>query len=174
MSSTRLDFAKLDLMDALDLAVLIEVEAYERYKIFAAQLGHRAPGDAASVFASMAENEAKHGQQLEERRKQMFGDAPRRVTREDIFDVEAPDHGAPRSSMSTLQAFEVALSSEQKAYDFYDQALAYVVDPQIKTLFEELREEEIEHVRLVRDAIAKLPPGSDQEWEEDEDELPEL
>ena len=117
----RIDFATLDLMDALDLAVLIEVEAHERYKMFAAQLGHRFTGDAASVFTSMAENEAKHGKELADRRKALFGDAPMRVSRDDIFDVEAPDVGAPRSKMSPLQAFEVALSSEQKAFDFYDQ-----------------------------------------------------
>ena len=171
---TRLDFAKLDLMDALDLAVLIEAEAYDRYQLFAAQLGHRCAGDAASVFSSMAENEAKHGRELAARRKQLFGTTPRRVKRDDVFDVEAPDHGAPRSNMSTLQAFEVALAAEQKAHDFYDQALPHVTDAEIKSLFAELRDEETDHVRMVREAIAHLPPGADQEWEEDEDELPAL
>ena len=38
--ATRLDLSKLSLMDALDLAILIEMEAYERYKMFASQLGH--------------------------------------------------------------------------------------------------------------------------------------
>lgn len=171
---TNIDFSKLDLMDALDLAVLIEVEAYQRYKMFAAQLGHRAPGDAASVFASMATNEAKHGQELADRRTELFGDAPVRVSRDDIFDVEAPDPGAPRATMSTLQAYQVALESEQKAFDFYDRALPYVTDPEIRELFTELRDEETEHVELVQKAIAALPPGSDVEWEDDEDELPAL
>lgn len=172
--STRLDFATLDLMDALDLAVLIEVEAYERYKMFAARLGHRAAGDAASVFASMAENEEKHGRELATRRNALFGKTPMRVSLDDLFDVEAPEQGAPRSNMSTLQAFEVALSSEEKAFAFYDQALAHVSNPEIRALFAELRDEETEHVRMVKQAIAGLPPGSDLEWEEDEDDLPSL
>jgi rubrerythrin len=172
--STRLDFATLDLMDALDLAVLIEEEARDRYKMFAAQLGHRFTGDAASVFASMAENEAKHGKELAKLRKPLFGDVPVRVSRDDLFDVEAPDQGAPRSNMSTLRAFEVALSSEQKAFDFYDQALAHVTNPDIRALFTELRDEEREHVRMVREAIADLPPGADNEGEVDQDELPAL
>jgi len=171
---TRLDFATLDLMDALDLAVLIEVEACDRYKMFVAQLGHRFTGDAASVFASMAENEAKHGKELEKRRKALFGDVQVRVSRDDLFDVEAPDQGAPRANMSTLQAFEVALSSEQKAFDFYGQALAHVTNPEIHALFTGLRDEEAEHVRMVREAIAGLPPGADNEGEVDEDELPAL
>ncbi len=52
---TRIDFSKLTLMDALDLAHLIEVEAYQRYTTFAIQLGRRDVGDAGSVFRSMAE-----------------------------------------------------------------------------------------------------------------------
>jgi len=172
--STRLDLATLDLQDALDLAVLIEVEAYRRYKTFAAQLGRRVKGDAASVFASMAENEEKHGRQLQERRKALFGNTPRRVSLNDLFDVEAPDAAAPRAGMSTRQAFEVALSSEQKAHDFYDQALPHVSNPEIHALFTELRDEETEHVRKIREAIANLPPGADVEFEIDRDELPAL
>ena len=172
--STRLDLSKLSLMDALDLAILIEMEAYERYKMFATQLGHRYSGDAASVFTSMAVNEAKHGQELSERRKKLFGDTPRRISPEDLFDVEAPELGAPRRNMSALRAFEVARSSEQKAFDFYDQALPHVTDPDIRKLFTELRDEETEHVRLVDKAIAALPADADVEWEEDEDEYPAL
>jgi rubrerythrin len=122
----------------------------------------------------MAENEAKHGKELEERRKALFGDEPARVSPDDLFDVEAPEHGAPRANMSTLQAFEVALSAEQKAYDFYDQALPHVTNPDIHALFVELRDEETDHVRMVREAIAALPPGSDEELEQDESEYPEL
>jgi len=166
--STRLDFATLDLMDALDLAVLIEVEAFNRYKMFAAQLGHRFTGDAASVFASMAENEAKHGEELSAKRKSLFGDAPLRVSLDDLFDVEAPDMGSPRANMSPLAAYEVALSSEQKAFDFYDQALAHITNPEIRALFTELRDEETDHVRMVREAIAKLPPGSELELEDED------
>ncbi|MDP6981396.1 MAG: hypothetical protein QF570_22785 [Myxococcota bacterium] len=56
--STRLDLSTLSLMDALDLATLIEMEAYQRYKMFVRQLGHRGTNDPAAVFASMAEKPA--------------------------------------------------------------------------------------------------------------------
>ena len=132
------------------------------------------PGAGASVFASMAENEAKHGQELETRRKALFGTVPMRITLDDLFDVEAPGMDAPRSTMSALQAFEVALSSEQKAFAFYDEAIPHVANPEIRALFTELRDEETEHVRMVREAIAKLPPSAAVELEEDDDELPML
>jgi rubrerythrin len=172
--STRLDLSNLDLMDALDLAVLIEAEAYDRYRMFAAQLGHRSPGDAASVFASMAENEAKHGKDLAARRKTLFGTAPMRVSRDDLFDVEAPDQGTPRRNMSTRQAFEVALAAEQRAHDFYEEALAQVTNAETRALFAELRDEEVGHVRMVREAIAALPPDADEEWDLDDDDMPAL
>ena len=60
--STSLDLSKLSLMDALDFAILIEEEARQRYEMFAKQIGRTGRAhDAGSFFASMAENEAKHG-----------------------------------------------------------------------------------------------------------------
>ena len=122
----------------------------------------------------MAENEAKHGRELLSRRKAMFGAVPPRVSLCDLFDVEAPDVGAPRRSMSLLQAFELAKSSEQKAYDFYDQALPSITDQDVRTLFVELRDEETEHVHMIEEAIAKLPPNANIEPFFDLDESPAL
>ena len=157
---TRLDISKLTLMDALDLATLIEVEAQRRYTQFAEQLGTRDADDAGAVFASMAVNESKHGEQLAERRLALFGVEPPKVKLDDIFDVEAPDFGAPHRNMAPLDAYQVALFSEKKAFAFYDQALRYVKQPDVKALFEELRDEEAEHVRMVEEIIAKLPPSA--------------
>jgi rubrerythrin len=163
--SVTLDFSKLDLMDALDLAILIEVEARERYETFAEQIGHRFDGDPASIFELMAKAEDKHGQQLGERRQALFGDMPVRVNSASIFNVEAPDFGAPRWNMSPLKAFRLALASEEKAFAFYDKALKHVTDPSVRKLFAELRDEETEHVKMCKDAIAALPPGSDKDLE---------
>ena len=172
--STRLDLSKLSLMDALDLAKLIEMEACHRYQMFASQLGRTGGYDAGAFFASMAENEAKHGQELEARRKSLFGDAPARLTLDDLYDVEAPDMGAPRRGMSILQAFEVGLAAEKKAHDFYDMALPGITDSEVRELFTELRDEETEHVEMLREAMAKLPSTAGEEIEFDEDEAPYL
>ena len=42
--------------------------------------------------------------------------------------------------MSTIQAFEVGLAAEKKACDFYDMALSGITDPEVMTLFTELRD----------------------------------
>ena len=172
--STRLDLSKLSLMDALDLAKLIELEAYNRYCMFATQLGSTGGYDAGAFFATMAENEAKHGRELGARREAMFGNTPAQVTLDDLFDVEAPDMGAPRRGMSTVQAFEIGLAAEKKAYDFYDMALPGITDPEVRALFTELRDEETEHVEMLQREMAKLPPGASDEAEFDLDESPYL
>ena len=171
---TSLDLSKLSLMDALDLAKLIEVEAQERYKMFASQLGRAGGYDAGSFFAKMAENEAKHGRELAARREALFGDAPAKVSLDDLFDVEAPGMGAPRRGMSTVQAFQVGIAAEKKAFDFYDRALPGITDPEVRALFVELRDEETEHVTMLQRELAKLPSSAGIEHEYDLDESPSL
>ena len=172
--STRLDLSKLSLMDALDLAKLIEMEACHRYQMFATQFGHSSGDDAGAFFAMMAQNEAKHGQDLEARRDELFGNAPAKVTLDDLYDVEAPDMGAPHRGMSVVEAFQVGLAAEQKAYDFYDSALPGIKDADVRELFIELRDEEVEHVEMLKAAMAKLPQSAEDEVEYDLDETPYL
>jgi rubrerythrin len=74
--------------------------------------------------------------------------------------------------MAPLDAYQVALYSERKAFAFYDQALRYVKQPDVRTLFEELRDEEAEHVRMLEEIIAKLPPSAALDLE-DEDTYPD-
>jgi rubrerythrin len=166
--TTRLDLSKVTLMDALDLASLIEFEATKRYTEFAESLGSRGVDDAGAVFRSMAVNETKHCEEIAERRLALFGDKPAKVTLDDIFDVEAPDLGDVRWNMSALKAYQLALFSEQKAFAFYDEALEYVEQPDVRALFEDLREEEAEHVRMLVKIIAKLPPSAEIELEDED------
>jgi rubrerythrin len=173
--STDLDLSKLSLMDALDLAILIEEEARQRYEMFASLIGRSGSRyDAGSFFASMAENEAKHGTDLLNRRMELFGKVPMNVKLDDLYDVEAPDTAAPRRGMSVIQAFEVGLAAEKKAYDFYDMALPGITDTDVRELFTELRDEETEHVEMLREAMAKLPPSASVETENDPDDAPYL
>ncbi len=165
-----IDFRSLTLQDALDLALSIEEEAKERYEQFTRITGGRYPGDAADMFRQMAGYEARHWAELDRKRRELFGTAPRRIGPDALDDVEAPDRGAPRTFMSARQAVEVALAAEMKAHDFYDESLPHVADPAVRKLFEELREEEKHHVRLVGAWLEKLPPGPDVE--EDEADAP--
>ena len=156
MSVHGIDLSNLSLRDALDLAILIEVEAQERYEEFAHQMDLHHTPEAARFFRLMAANETKHGAQLAQRRTKLFGDAPCAVTRAMLWDVEAPDYDAARAFMTARQAMQAALQSEEKAHAFFVAALPQVDDPDAHALFAELRAEEILHQNLVKDELAKL------------------
>jgi rubrerythrin len=153
-----IDFANLSLVDALDLAILIEDEARDRYEEFADQMDMHHTPDAARFFREMAINETKHGTELTERRQKLFPTEPRKVTRDMLWDVEAPGYDAARMFMTAHDAMGVAFEAEVKAHDYFASALQHVKDPDVKALFTELRDEEIEHQDMVKAAIAKLPP----------------
>jgi rubrerythrin len=156
MATRGLDFATLSLRDALDLAVLIEEEAGERYLEFAQQMETHHTPEAARFFTFMAGNEEKHRAALASRRATLFGNAPLTVTRAMIFDVEAPEYDEARAYMTPRQALTAALHSEEKAWSFFSQALPRVKDGEVKKLFEELLGDELEHQALVKREIAKL------------------
>lgn len=161
----NVDFASLTLLDALDLAVLIEEEAKERYEELADQMALHNTPEAERFFRYMAINEAKHGSELWSRRVSLFGDAPKRVSRALLWDVEAPDYDAARAFMSPLKAMFVALHCEEKAESFFAEALPRIEEPEVKALFESLRAEEVEHQQLVMREIARLPPETNADEE---------
>ncbi|MDE3155174.1 MAG: ferritin family protein [Acidobacteriota bacterium] len=155
-----LDLKTLSLQDALDLATLIEEEARDRYEELAEQMAvHHTPG-AEQFFRKMIGVEQHHHEELARRRRLLFGGAPVRVSRTMIFDVEAPDYDQVRQGMSVREAFDAALHAETKAYNFFVQALPQIADPDVRELFEELRDEEVEHQRWVQDEIDRLPPST--------------
>ena len=153
-----IDFARLSLKDALDLAILIEDEARERYEEFVDQMEIHHTPEAAAFFRTMAGNEIKHGAELAIQRRQLFRDEPSAMDRSMLWDVEAPDYADARAFMSVRQAMEVALQAEIKAHDYFAEALKQVANPATRRLFEDLRDEELVHRDLVREELAKLPP----------------
>ena len=165
-----IDFSSLDLQDALDLAILVEEEAQERYLEFVSQMEQHHTPDAAEFFQAMARNEEKHGEELRERRQALFGDAPRRVTRAMLWDVEAPDYDETRAFMSARQAMGVALRAETKAQEFFVKALPHISHEDVRLLFEELRDEEVVHQTLVREALRNLPQETEPDPEDYEDD----
>ena len=61
--------------------------------------------------------------------------------------------------MTIMDALEVALAAETKAFKFFDAALPEVEDSEVRELFTELRQEEVEHMQMVREQMKKVPDG---------------
>lgn len=158
MPTQGIDFASLTLKDALDLAVLVEEEARDRYDELAEQMTRFRTAGAAEFFSKMVRIEELHRVHLRKRREAHFGQAPVTVTRAQLYDVEAPDLDAARVFMTPRKAMEAALASEVKAHEFFAQALKTVKDPATRDLFEELAKEELVHQKLVQDQLERLPP----------------
>jgi len=170
----EIDFTRLKLQDALDLAILIEDEAEERYREFAAQMEEYHTPEAGRFFRFMAANEKKHGDTLRARRRGSFGDAPATVDRDMLWEVEAPGYQEARAFMSVRQALNVALEAEKKAYAYFEAAVPHVGDAQVKELFQELKQEEAEHMELVNRELAQAPADDGLDPEAFVDEPPSL
>jgi erythrin-vacuolar iron transport family protein len=161
MERTRgIDFERISLRDALDLAVLIEQEAKERYEEFSHQMRTHHNEEAAHFFERMVTVESTHESYLAARRRSLFGDAPSLVGREMLFDVEAPEYDEVDAPMTVREALHAALRAEQKAFAFFDGALRKVIADDVRDLFVKLREEELEHRHYVERELARLTPES--------------
>lgn len=159
MSATRgIDFTRLSLLEALDLAVAIEEEARDRYEELADQLAAHHTPEAAAFFSRMSHIEEIHRSTLAARREALFPGERPATMRGMIFDVEAPDYDQARAFMSVREALETALAAEEKAHAFFVAALPQLRHAEVRALFTELRDEEVEHQRLVQAEIARLPP----------------
>jgi rubrerythrin len=155
--SVDIDFSNLSVRDALDLAILIEEEAEERYRELAENLELHNTRQAASFFRYMVTCEAGHGEELSAKRRELFGDQPMGVDRSMLWDVEAPAYEVAKSFMTIQEALGVALAAETKAFKFFDDALPELEDPEVRELFTELRQEEVEHIQMVRGEMKKAP-----------------
>jgi len=154
----RLDYSRLTLRGALDLAITIEEEALLRYREFAVRV---ADPEAAAFFREMVVNEDKHRRQLLARRHVLFRHEPPRIETSLLDDdVEAPDPSEVPPAITAREAMEVALRAEIRAHDFYEQALPHLADPDVRLFFAELREEEVEHQVLLRQKIELLEQSS--------------
>lgn len=157
MGTRGIDFAQLSLMDALDLAVLIEEEARDRYGELAEQLEVHHTPEAADFFRKMVVVEERHRAALDARRAGQFAAAPRKVTRAMLFDIEAPEYDEARANMTPRAALQAAMTSEVKAYSFFAAAVPRVKDAEVKKLFQELMEEEVAHQAWVKAELEKHP-----------------
>jgi rubrerythrin len=151
-----LDFTKLDPMDILDYAIYIESEAEDNYDQLEAWMRNEGNTTSADFFRRMAKLEALHREQLAEQRQRLFGDAQPKHTHAWGFEVEVPNWDKARESMTLIEALSLSREAEERAYDFYAEALEHVDDEGCQKVLESLRDSEIEHKRLINREIERL------------------
>lgn len=151
-------------------AVAMEIEAAERYEELADAMETHNNVEVANLFRKLAGIEAKHAQSL---LAQMGWNAPPSAP-DAVFDAtgtEGPETAASEDLhylMQPYHALMIALANEERAERFFARmALAAGTDAVRKAALE-MRDEEHEHVELVKAWLAKVPAPS-PDWSEDPD-----
>ncbi|MBK9134664.1 MAG: ferritin family protein [Betaproteobacteria bacterium] len=156
--------------DLMAQALEMEREAVARYSELADMMEVHNNLEVAALFRKMAEVEGHHVTQiLAEMGWAEDRPAPRRAG--NWGTPEAPET-VPIEEMHYLMhpwhALQLALAAEERAVQFFD-ALARTTEVEsIRRAALEMRQEEVEHVELVRAWIAKVPKPDD-DWAADPD-----
>ncbi|HJO69508.1 MAG TPA: ferritin family protein [Rhodospirillales bacterium] len=159
-----------DLAHFLAHAHAMEVEAAERYRLFAGQMEvHNSP-EVADLFAKLADIEAKHADEILAR----AGDdgLPHIASWDFAWNTpEGPETAAFEDAhylMTPHHLLAAALEGERQAYQFYERIARETDDAEIRRLAEEYVDEEREHVALV-EALLERHPEPERDWSEDID-----
>lgn len=150
------DFSMLKPMDILDLAIFVEEEAQEHYEQLASWVKDPSDPKVPAFLAKMAGLEALHRRQLAELREKKFGSTPANYSSNIAWEVEMPDYEKLGDTLSLAQALELAVDSEERAYQYYTEAKEYFSDEESLDLLEKLRLSELEHKRMLEEEIARL------------------
>jgi rubrerythrin len=151
-----IDFAKLKPHDVLDLAIFAEAEAQDNYDQLSTILRSRGNDHAADFFHRMAALEKLHHDQLKTRRNELFPGVAPGIADRWFWGIEAPDYAAVGPTITTREAYSFALASEERAFEYYQQAIEFVSDATMVSLFEELRDAEGQHQKLLRGELERL------------------
>ncbi|HKU47433.1 MAG TPA: ferritin family protein [Burkholderiales bacterium] len=156
------------LSDFMARAYAMELEATERYALFAEQLETHNNTEVAQVFRKLAEIEALHAKQILAR---MNWPSMPALPVAYAWEGEAPET-APFESvhylMQPYHALDIALRCELRAQEYYESVGREVNHPQVRAAAAELAAEEREHVKLVRDWMRRVPQPA-VGWENDPD-----
>ena len=152
------------------LAVVMEIEAAERYAEFADAMEMCNNLEVAALFRKMADIEGKHSSQL--MTEMGWREPPALPAGRATWDgFEAPET-APIDEvhylMQPYHALQLALASEQRAEAFFGRLARAATVATVKKAARELEAEEHEHVELVRAWMAKVPKP-DSDWATDPD-----
>jgi rubrerythrin len=156
--------------DFMAQAVAMEVEAAQRYEELADAMETHNNREVAELFRRLASIEGRHAQQL---LAQMGWSAPP-VTADAVFAAggqEGPET-APTEDLHYLMqpwhALQIALAAEERAERFFARMVLAAPSEAVRKAAAEMRDEEREHVELVKAWLAKVPSPS-EDWSVDPD-----
>jgi rubrerythrin len=151
-------------------ALMMEREAVDRYTEFADALETHNNKEVAALFRTMAGYEAKHAERI--MAEMGWTEAPV-VKRHALFGpglegAETAPFDEVHYLMQPWHALQLALAAERRAEAFFAVLARMATNEPVRQAALELQAEEAEHVALVQEWIAKVPPP-DPDWAMDPD-----
>jgi rubrerythrin len=151
-------------------ALVMEIEAAQRYAEFADAMETHNNLEVAALFRKMATIEGKHAQQIMDGMgwTTLPGPRPGLLFREGFEAPETTPGDEVHYLMQPYHALELALANELRAERFFAQLARAATTDAVRKAARELQAEEREHVLLVR-AWMKKVPKPDADWAIDPD-----
>ena len=155
--------------DFMARAYAMELEATERYAQFAEQLDTHNNREVAQLFRKLADIEALHAKRiLDEMKWPSMPVLPPAYAWEGAEGPETAPFDSLHYLMQPWHALEIALRCELDAQKYYEGIAAGRVPQRVRAAALEMAAEEVEHVRLIREWMKKVPRPA-KGWDEDPD-----
>jgi len=151
-------------------ALVMEREAVARYTELAEMMETHNNLEVAALFRKMAEYEGHHVAQIQAD----MGWADDSIAARQAGAWAGPEspESVPVDEMHYLMhpwhALQLALAAEQRAVAFFEDLASRATTDTVRRAAEEMRDEEIEHVELVRSWLEKVPQP-EESWADDPD-----
>ncbi len=155
--------------DFMAQAYAMELEAVERYALFADQLDTHNNRAVAEMFRKLSGIEALHAKRiLEEMGWPSLPAIPAAFAWDGGEGPETAPIDAVHYLMQPRHALEVALECERRAQKHFEGIARGKAPKKVREAAKEMAEEEREHVRLIQEWMARVPPA-DPDWDRDPD-----
>lgn len=147
---------KLSVPELLLHALVIELEAAERYKQLADMMEQTGNRKVATIFSKMADIEARHADILDEhiRGRRLPVIAPSQYHWRGLEAPENTDSTRLFHLMTPQQALSLALDNEKRAYEFFADVVDDSTDERVRDMAAEFAAEEEQHVAWVEEWLA--------------------
>jgi rubrerythrin len=146
----------------------MEDEAAERYAELAEQMRTHHNAEVAELFERMSRIEGRHRDQIMAQMGWKHAPEPGAFHWGDSEGPETTDYGELHYLMQPYHALKIALHNEERAAGFFSQLAATRLPAAVRKAAADMAEEEREHVRLIRDWLARFPEP-DPGWDQDPD-----
>lgn len=155
--------------DFMAQAYTMELEAVERYALFAEQLDTHNNREVAELFRKLSRIEGLHAKRILE--EMGWPSLPALPVAYAWEGTEAPET-APQDEIHYLMqpwhALQLALQCEQRAAQYFERIVKGKAPKKVREAAAEMAEEEREHVRLIEEWLKKVP-RPDPDWDRDPD-----